>query len=211
MSVTQTKRIISLAAIGTIVATALLSAPAANAATTTPKTPTGLTAEQLPDWNGLQETILTGPLVTATAQNRTWIGTGTNGAQVPVTNVDPGATWSIPQLGDQGQVRVGDLCMTIYRDAFFNSGYTEVQFAECVGASEQDFVVLPGSKPNTFRIDSMVALREPMNDNDNYTLPVSANRATGNTVTLNGSTDFDLSRMQKAAAPVQQDPWSLWW
>ncbi|MGW9159718.1 hypothetical protein [Microbacterium sp. NPDC055665] len=146
---------------------------------------------------------LTGPLLSSTGD--TWVGSAAEGALVPVSSVDQGTDWSLPQMYETGEVRVGDLCLTV--SPYFGGS---VSLVECMGVPEQEFVVIPGSRPSSFQVHSMLPLMWPMGPEDDSTIPISANASTAGMVTLQGATDFDLSAMNEAAAPVPSDWWGHW-
>lgn len=157
-----------------------------------------------PAANATQSQSLTGPLVSTTGS---WLGAADENELVPVLAVDPAVEWTIPQLGETGEVRAGALCLTIYRDAF--SSYTDFRLLECMGAHEQDFVVVPGSAPGTIQLHSMSSLRVPMDGDELATLPLSADASSSRTITLGEATDFELSALSGTPASVDSDWW--WW
>jgi putative cell wall-binding protein len=98
---------------------------------------------------------LVGPMYTSVG-SIAWWGSASEGEKVPVAATDPHLQWSIPQVGGVGDIRLGDLCLTVELD-FFKTPTLE----KCDGSAGQEFTtVVNAQDPTQFGVRT-TALIDP--------------------------------------------------
>jgi hypothetical protein len=131
----------------------------------------------------------------------TWWGSATQGQNVPYAATDPQLVWSIPQVGEIGEVRLGNLCFTIP----LTNTLLKPTLEKCDGSPNQEFTTtLNPNDPAQFGIRS-TTLIDPYSMGTPEAIGILASVFFGTLSTFPdgpSTQNYDLSLMKLAAAPV---------